>query len=395
MAVVFGDLNRDAERVRLTLTEDVRMVDTIQGLTAALDEDPAEDLVIVGADTPMSAAIEVAERYRVDRASLGVILLRRRMELQVMGEAIRAGIREVVPVDDAEALLQACTRSLAVSRQLRHVGAHAGDTQRGRVILVVGAKGGCGKTVLATNLASALAAADVGRVCLIDLNLEFGDVAIAMQVAPGRTISDALGMKGGLDRDGVRSLVVPAGERLDLLLAPRQPADAEYVSVGLVDEIVTLLAEIYDYVVIDSAPALDDVVLKCFDLADSYVLLTTLDILALKNVKQTLDTLDALGYPRSRWHVALNRCDSHVGLSAGDVESVIGMPVTVRLPSTKDVPASLNRGTPLVRLSPRHAFSRQVAALAQAETTATVTDRGRSAAEPTKRRTPVLQGAQA
>lgn len=367
MSIVFGDLSRDAERFRLTLADDVRMVDTLQSLTTALDERPDEDLVIVGPDAPMSVATDIADRYRLERPSLGVILLRRRIEVQAMSEALRSGVREVVPADDAEALLQACTRSLAVSRQLRHLETRSGDAGQGRVILVFGAKGGCGKTTLATNLAAGIAAIDVGRVCLVDLNLEFGDVAIAMQVEPTRTISDALGMQGGLDRDGIRSMVIAAGERLDVLLAPTTPADAEFVTSGLIEEILTLLAEMYDYVVIDSPPAFNDGVLKCFDLADTYVLLTTLDMLSLKNFKVTLDTLDALGYPRARWRVVLNRYDSNVGLTAEDIEGVIGLPIQVRLPSSKDVPASINKGTSLVRTNPRHPFSREVLALAAAE----------------------------
>lgn len=376
MAVVFGDVTRDAERYRLTLSADVVMADSLQSLMAAIDERPEEELVIIGADAPLSIATDVAERYRVERPPLGVILLRRRVDVAAMSEALRAGVREVVPVDDAEALLQACTRSVAVSRQLRHLETRSGESGHGRVVLVFGAKGGCGKTTVATNLAAALAQSNVGRVCLVDLNLDFGDVAIAMQVEPTRTVSDALGMQGGLDREGLRSMVVSAGERLDLLLAPRQPADAEFIGADLVEEVIRLLAEIYDFVVIDSPPAFNEGVLKCFDLADSYVLLTTLDMMALKNFKVTLDTLDALGYPRARWRVVLNRCDSHVGLTAEDVEAVIGLPIEVRLPSSKDVPASINRGVPLVVDSPRHPFSREVLALAHSES------RDRAVVEP-------------
>lgn len=367
MAVVFGDLSRDAERFRVTLAEDVDMVDTIQGLTAALEERPEEDLVIVGADASLATATGIAERYRIERPSLGVVLMRRRVDVQALGEALRAGVREVVPSDDVEALLQASTRSLALSHQLRHLESRPEDARHGRVIMVLGAKGGCGKTTLATNLASALASAGSGRVCLVDLNLEFGDVAIAMQVAPTRTIADALGMQGGLDRDGISSLMMPGGAGLDLLLAPRQPADAEFITSGLVSEIVSLLSEIYDYVVIDSPPAFNERVLACLDIADSYVLLATMDILSLKNLRVTLDTLDALGYPRARWRMVLNRCDSHVGLTAEDVEQVIPVPIEVRLPSSKDVPASLNRGMPLVREKPRHPFSQAVLALARTE----------------------------
>lgn len=367
MAIVLGDLSRDAERFRLALSDDVTVVDTLQSLVAAVEERPEEELVIIGADAPLTVATDVAERYRLERPTLGVILLRRRVEVQAMTEAIRAGIREVVTADDVEALVQACSRSLAVSRQLRNQGSRTLESRRGRVVLVFGAKGGSGKTVVATNLAVALASHDAGRVCLVDLNLGSGDVGIAMQVEPLRTISDALGMQGGLDRDGVRSLVTPAGDRLDLLLAPRQPADAEFVTTQLVEEILGVLAETYDFVVIDSPPMLNDMVLACLDRADSHVLVTTLDILALRSLKVTLDTLDALGYLRARRHVVLNRCDTRVGLSAQDIEQVIGQTIEVRLPSSRDVPSSINRGVPLVRSNARHPFSRAISDLAKRE----------------------------
>jgi len=367
MSIVLGDLSRDVERFRLTLADDVTVVDSVLALNGLLDSHPEEDLVIVGPDAALETAAGIAERYRVERPALGVVLMRQRIEVQGMTEALRAGIREVVPADDAEALLLACTRSLAVSRQLRHLEARSGDAGHGRIILVFGAKGGCGKTTVATNLAAGLADLNAGRVCLVDLNLEFGDVAVALQVEPTRTISDALGMQGGLDRSGLKSLVIPYRERLDVLLAPRSPADAEFVTPALIEELLRLLAETYDYIVVDSPAAFSDGVLKTFDLADSYVLLTSLDMLALKNFKVTLDTLEALGYPRNKMLVALNRCDSHVGLTPEDVERVIGLPIAYRFPSGKEIPASINKGVPLVLDNPRHPFSRAVVGLAQAE----------------------------
>lgn len=367
MTVVLGDAVHDAERFRLTVSDDVSVVESLQGVVGHLDLHPDEDLVVVGPDVSLNVATDLAEKYRLERPSLAVIVLRRRLELQSMTEALRAGVREVVGADDAEALLQACTRARLLSRQLRHADVRASGPARGRVILVFSAKGGCGKTTLATNLAEALADRSGGRVCLVDFNLEFGDVAIALQVEPERTISDAVGMQGGLDPQGVGSLVIKYKEHFDVLLAPTQPADAEFITPELASEVLGLLAESYDYVIIDSPPAFNDVVLKCFDMADSYVMLTTLDMLALKNFKVTLDTLDALGYPRTRWTVVLNRCDSRVGLSPEDMEKVIGLPIATKLPSTKDVPASLNRGVTLTASMPRHPFSRAVGELARRE----------------------------
>jgi len=367
MPVVLGDAARDGERLRLTLPDPVEAIDTVTSLTTYLSDHPGEDLVIIGPDTPLVMATELAERYRVDRPSLSVLLLRRRVEVQVLSEALRAGIREVILADDAQALLDACTRAQAVSQQIRRLDHRAEVEGDGKVIMVFSAKGGCGKTTVATNLAGSLSQLGRGRVCLVDLNLEFGDVGIALQVEPVRTISDILGMQGSLDRRAMESLVIGYREGLDLLLAPLQPADAEFITAPLVGEVLAILAQMYEFVVVDTPPTLNDVVLRCFDVADSNLLLTSLDMLSLKNLKVTLDALDVLGYPRSRWKIVLNRCDSKVGLSPQDVEEAVGLPITTRLPSSKDLPSALNGGVTLSLERPRHPFSRAMRALAEME----------------------------
>lgn len=381
MPVVLGNTARDSERFRVMLAEDTPVVDSAAALADFLERHPEEDLVIIGPDIPMTAVSELADNYRLSRPSLGLVLVRRRVDVPALSDALRVGIREVVAADDAEALQSATTRSRELSRRQRAGVKEAGPTtSRGKVILVFSAKGGCGKTTVATNLADALSTRDGARVCLVDFNLEFGDVAIALQIDPVRTMSDALGMQGGLDRHGISSLVINYKEQFDVLLAPTRPADAEFISAALAAEILDLLAEMYDFVVIDSPPAFNDIILRCFDLADTYVLLTTLDMLALKNFKITLDTLDTLGYPRARWRVVLNRGDSHAGLTASDVESVIGLPVSSTLPINSDVPASLNRGVPLTSESPRNPFSRAVTDLANATADGTPIGVGSSSA---------------
>jgi pilus assembly protein CpaE len=320
----------------------------------------------------MAVAAEVAETYRLRRPHLGVVLMRRRMEVSTMGEALRAGVREVVIADDVEALVGACKRSMAVSEQLRHVESGDSGSRRGKIILVFSSKGGCGKTTVATNLASALTSGgDGSSVCLVDFDLETGDVAIALQLDPTRTISDALGMQGGLDERALASLVVPYKANMDCLLAPTKPSDAEFVSSALAGEILQVAAEMYDYVIVDAPPAFTDVVLKCFDMADTYILLTTLDLPALKNLKVTLDTLDNLGFPRTKWQIVLNRGGSRVGLTSADIERTVGVPISVEIPSSVEVPLRLNEGITVVEANPRHDVARAFGELADKQRRAT------------------------
>lgn len=382
MPVVLGDADRDAERFRFTVADDVVAVENSAKLDIYLEGHPDEDLIVVGPDVSMAVAAEVAETYRLRRPFLGVVLLRRRIEVSTMTEALRAGVREVVMADDVEALVGACKRSMAVSEQLRN--AESGDPTggRGKIILVFSSKGGCGKTTVSTNLAAALAGqGDGSSVCLVDFDLETGDVAIALQMDPTRTISDALGMQGGLDERAMSSLVVPYKAHMDCLLAPTKPSDAEFVSAALAGEILRVLSEMYDYVVIDSPPAFTDVVLKSFDMADSYILLTTLDMPALKNLKVTLDTLDNLGFPRTKWQVVLNRGGSRVGLSAGDIERTVGVPISIEIPSSVEVPLRLNEGVTVVEANPRHIVGKAFQELADKQRRSTTV----KAPVPTKR----------
>lgn len=364
MTAYLGSRLDEADRYGVAATGTIDVVDSPKALEELLARRPEEHLVVVGPQSSLSAACAIAEHYRTSRPALGVVLIRHRPDLATLGEAMRAGIRDVVSADDAGEIAAACRRSEAVSAAF-DAGARAGaGSGRGRLITVFASKGGCGKTTVSTNLGAAFAAMGL-RTCIVDLDLQFGDVAIALQLEPVRSMSDALGMQGGIDAQAASSLVVPVREHLDALLAPPRPAEAEFITADIAGDILEGLLGLYDVVIVDAPPAFNDVVLRAFDLADAYVLITTLDMPALKSLKVTLDTLDALGYPRSRWNMVLNRSDSRVGLTAEDVERAIGMRVPTRIPSSSAVPASINEGVALLESQPRHPVSRAIRHLAE------------------------------
>lgn len=332
-------------------------VDGWPALTKELDDHPETLLVVIGPDTPLEPALAFTEQQRVARPALGVVLLRRRVDVTVLGAAIRAGVREVVAPDDTLALTQACTRSLEVSR--RTAGWQPGQdaNPQGRVVTVFAAKGGCGKTTVATNLAVTLAAGGRRSVCLVDLDLAFGDVGITLQLFPEHSIVDAVPMRGALDERGLRGLLTPHSPGLDTLLAPLEPKDAERIPTDVVSEVLAVLRRMYDYVVVDTPPDFKDWVLAALDVSDTHVLLATLDVPALKNLRLTLDMLDLLGYPRDRWQIVLNRSDAKVGLDVADVERTLKVPLAVRLPSSRSVSESINKGVPLAQAQPQHPIS--------------------------------------
>jgi pilus assembly protein CpaE len=218
---------------------------------------------------------------------------------------------------------------------------------------------------LSTNLAAALADRGRHEVVLVDLDLAFGDVAIALQLFPAHTIADAVSLADSLDDAALQALLTPHSPGLTTLVAPVEPGAADSISSELVAVILDRLKDMYDYVVVDTPPAFDDQVLAAFDASDVIALIATLDIPALKNLKLTLETLDLLNYPRERWHVVLNRADSKVGLSISEVEKTLGTGITTQIPSSRDVPATINRGVPIVLDNPTHPVSEAVKAFAE------------------------------
>ena len=210
----------------------------------------------------------------------------------------------------------------------------------------IGRRSAVGRTVR-------LADRGAASVALLDLDLAFGDVAIALQLFPTHTIADAVAIGEDLDGPALASLLTTHRSGLQALVAPLEPSTAETIDTKTVVRVLDLLAEEFDYVVVDTPPALDDHVLAAFDRSDVVALLATLDIPALKNLKLTLETLDLIGFPRERLKVVLNRSDSKVGLSLPEVEKTLRAPIVAQVPSSRDVPASTNRGVPIVTDDPK------------------------------------------
>lgn len=352
----------DAGALLPDLGSEVRTAEDLTAAARLLDSDPAETLVVIGPQAGTEDALGFASALRMVRPAVGVILVREHTDLGMLNQALQSGVREVVQAGDHAALAAACRRSRDVSWRILAATTteRTGPTVDGKIITVFTAKGGVGKTFLAINLGVVLAQRGANQVCVVDLDLSSGDVAISLLLDPVRTLADAVPMSGHIDTTGAASLLTPYRPGLDMLLAPVTPGDAEKVPPSLAGELLAVLRTMFDYVVVDTPPSLSEHVLTALDASAHHVLLTTPDVPALKNLRVVLDVLDMLSYPPEIRSVVLNRAEPKLRLTQEDVERVIRTPVAVQIPASRAVPISVNKGTPITLASPGHAVSKAI-----------------------------------
>ncbi|GAB3414606.1 AAA family ATPase [Flindersiella endophytica] len=361
MTILLEPHRATAESLAFTIgDDDVAIAGSLPALTRIMTDRPDDQLVVIGPSVEVETALEFAEEERVLRPVLGVILIRHRVVADLLVRALRAGVREVVQADDAPGLAAACARSHEVSHQLSRAAStdSAGQARRGRVVTVFSGKGGSGKTTVATNLAAQLADGGRRKVCLVDLDLQFGDLAIALQLQPVRTIVEAQQLGEQLDDAALRGLVVNHSPGLDALLAPTEPSQADHISPALVGDVLRAFTSMYEFVVVDTPPSFTDQVLAAIDRTDLLLLVTTPDIPAVKNLRLAIDMIRLLGVPDHVRKVVLNRADSNVGVTGDDVEQLAKTTIAAQIPSSRAVPAAINRGEILSLVTPKHPVSK-------------------------------------
>ena len=354
----------NAETFASALGTRSRHVASLEELKRTLSEDPAEYAIVLGPSVDLDAAAALADTLRVTRPATSVILIRRRVDTSVLAEALRSGMREVVEERDLAGLGHAVRRAAQVWEALNGAVDADAPAAHGRQVTVFSPKGGVGKTTLAVNLALALTR-NGHDVCLVDLDLGFGDVAITLQLFPARTLADAIPLESGLDADSLATLLTPHRDGIKALVAPVQPDAKDSIPASLVGKVLRLLKSNFDYVVVDTAPSFDEHVLQAIDETDDLLLVTTLDVPTLKNVKIAVETLDLLNFPKERRRLVLNRADDKVGLSAEKVEGTLGMTIAASVPTSPQVASATNSGEPILTSLPRHAVSRAVMLLAE------------------------------
>ena len=351
-----------------------------------LDASPHEFAVVLGPSVAVNEAMEFTQNARISRPDLGVILLRHGVDSETLTAALRNGMREVVEARDLAGLTTAVHRARSVAKEIsqaleedaraaaeaaiakaaeaRAAAQAAADAPQAKVITVFSTKGGVGKSLVATNLGVSLS--DLGhQVCLVDLDVNSGDVAIMLQLTPTRTINDLVALGGQFDPEALTSILTKASDRLSLVAAPVRLDSPDHAAATDIGAMIDVLKGMFDFIVVDTSGVFDDNALTALDRTDSIVLVGTLDIPALKALKLATGTLDLLNFGRNTWKFVLNRADGKVGLTVSEFESTLGVKADATLVSSREVLAAVNRGEALVRAYPGHANSKAIVEFAK------------------------------
>jgi pilus assembly protein CpaE len=320
------------------------------------------DVLLVGPHAPAPEVLTLAARLDVQSPGIAVVLMADPSP-EMWQAAMRAGIRDLIAPDAEVAEIHAAVeRAGLAAAGRRRVLRPTAETDRytGRVITIASPKGGVGKTTVSTNLAIGLTAAAPQSTVLVDLDVQFGDCASALGLAPEYTLPDVVHGAASEDTMVLKTFLTQHPSGLFAVCGSESPAAGDTVTGEDVSRLLGSLAREFRYVVVDTAPGLSEQTLAALDRATDVVMLTSMDVPGVRGLRKELDVLRELTMIPAGRHVVMNFHDSRGGLSVRDVELAIGTGVDVVLPRSKHVPASTNQGVPILQSHRRDPMAREM-----------------------------------
>jgi pilus assembly protein CpaE len=354
---------RDNVKKLLYFENDVEIIGTAsngrEGVELAEKLQP--DIVLMDINMPEMDGIAASEAISVKFPYIQVVMMSVQGEADYLRRSMLAGAREfLIKPFSGEELINSIHRvyQFAATRRAAtpppptttEPGVPPPPPPKGaKIISVFGAKGGCGASTVAVNLAVALREETKARVALVDANFEFGDIGVLLNLPNNRTIVDLAKSQAEIDEEVLDGTMVSHSSSVKVLLAPPRPELAELVKLDHLKKIVDLLVKSYDYVVIDMWKSFQETTVFFMDVADILLLVSTTDIPAIKNAKLFFELTEQLAYPPSKTVLVLNKEDGRSGINPKDIEASIKHPIGAILPKDeRNAILAINRGSPFV-----------------------------------------------
>ena len=357
------DVDRGLVEASVPAEGQVGIAAVVEGLEDANHalQDATTDLLAIACHGAPDGVPELVRRAASMRSGRPVVVLCESPPEYFVPALFEAGADDVIKLPETPERVMFSLEK-AVARHRRREVDSPGELAP--MICVLGPKGGTGKTVAASNLVVELAQHGK-RSAVVDLDLQFGDVGLALGLPPERTLYDLATSGGALDAEKLDAYLSTHQSGARALLAPLRPDQASVVSNDLLREVYGVLRATHDFVVVDSPPDFTPAVIAAVDASSHVCMVGMLDSLSLKNTKLGLDTLELMGYSSERTRIVLNRADSRVGITQEDVRAVTGRAPDVLVPSHPDIPRSVNEARPIVRSHPRSDAARALRQLGE------------------------------
>lgn len=364
---------RDSIRRLLEFEDDIEVLgEAGSGSEAILiAEEKRPDIILMDINMPEMDGIRATELMAQRVPESSVIIMSVQGEHAYLRRAMMAGAREyIVKPFTGDELASVIAKVYEMDQRKREA---LGEQPKvsvdpkkrdGQIISFFSTKGGVGNTTLATNLAVQLASSGKRRVLLIDLNLQFGDIAVFLNLIPKRTIAD-LTQSGPIKFSEIQSYFLTHSSGLQVLAAPTRPEYAELITAEHVEQILSETKAHFDFIICDNVSRFEDVSLVSFDAATQIWLVVAMDVPTLKNAKLSLEVIEGLHHT-PKVHVVLNRSSKEMGMDPHDVEKSLNFKISYEIPSDgRELVAALNRGVPFVMSRPQIKASEAIRKMAE------------------------------
>lgn len=347
--------------------EDISVIGESRGGADALEriDNLSPDIIIMTLGVGDNDVLSLTERIIFNRPRSHVILLAEYLDVDILQNALAVGAHNVIEFPKSAKEFGEYIKTVYHNETARIESLNWKQNLSwiSKVITVYGAKGGLGKTTLAINLAVKLAESRK-KVALVDLDLQFGDVNVFLDIDPVDTISELAQELSSPNIDLIRSYMNVHSSGVHVLCAPKSPEYAELISPEKVQSILSQLRTYYDYVIIDTPPSYSDVTITALEASSTILFVTGLDISILKNSKLSLSILKSL-QQLHKVKIIVNRAVNIGSITLDDVQKLIDCPIWAKIPSDYKVAVTaLNRGVPFVSGAPKTELSQSISSVA-------------------------------
>ncbi len=311
------------------------------------------DIVLLDMYLPAADGLKLAAEIAKAAPYMGIILTGPSQSIETLKKVMHAGAGDFLQTPlKAKELIRTITSLNRIKQAQRKYFMDNSlilNHKQPKVISVFSSKGGVGKTVVATNVAVALQELTGGDIMLMDMDLQFGDITDLLNLAPKTSIIDLLEDKDNIEENELGKYLTPHYSGIKVLAAPQQPEQADLVDKDDVNKLIMMFMKTFDYIVVDLPPMFNEVVLEMINLSSSILLVTTMEIPTLKNIRGGMEVLQKLGCPREKINLIINRFNEKSIIRKNDVIGFLDIKEIFCVEDNPDlVAASINAGEPLV-----------------------------------------------